>query len=375
MSFPASFTQAAYAWTVLHLLLSCSDPPGPDPLELWLSDRDAATAQIAALPEADRNLLVLRLAEAHPGETQGLCELASGPHAQRCQRMNERPHLWTPEVGTRAPTRWMLPADERWTSVPADSGDCADSTCLVTEAVEHAKQDELQLTAARCNAVPQARLQRDCYFQAAEYLGRLDQGLSLCKATGQLSAECAGHVVLGLNPTRHGEAMGLIEAAELGDAEAHVKALWWTHEVYRLDLLRLPEDLPPDALPHVHNREALGTRPLSQPNPNWTLLLPPEQDLDRVQMHPQRPELRPSSSDVELDRELAQLHTAAMLQTPDLTAVEAAAVHPDRLMRWSAALLLTRLAPEHALIETLASDEDPLVRERARMRPPPGLGG
>ena len=351
------------------LLLACTTTP-PDPVQLWEEDPGEARRLLEALPEDERALRVIQLVEQHPGDTTTLCALVEGSHRERCERFNQRAHL-TEERPQRTRRRevektgdWQLPPNPDWAELVPDMGECPDTTCLGEEARSLAKKGQLDEAARRCHALPIESVRQDCFFQAAEELGRLREALVLCRGAGSISQQCAGHVMFGMQRLPHEEALEAIAQAELGEVEVHVVALWWSHEVRRGQ-----QGLPPEAEPHLRNLHAMDQRELAQAEPVWVLLLPQERDLPRIPMGPGYPQLRPVAQDPQVDQRLAELFAGSMATEPELDALRAAAGDSEPLLRWAAALLLSHHAPGDPLIAQLAQDEEPLVAERAQARP------
>ena len=289
---------------------------------IWLLACQPAEVPLAELKEDERNLAVMAAMDEDPDPA--LCELASGVVKERCERMTERPHLH--EKVRRNPadsTLWRLP--------------------------------EKTLTLEVCEAHEAPKWVRDCYFEQAEAEPALTRALTLCRGAEGTSGQCASHVLMSRWEEPPEQVIPAIEAADLGDAEHPVVALYRAGHAERTDA---------GPVEFLNSSRALDGRELREAPPAWRRARPGE-DWTRIPIHSSRADVRPTVQDPAVDRVLAELF-AAYLTEPDPDALAAHAHHSEAVVRWSVALLLAEVAPHHPALEALAGDDDPRVAARAQ---------
>lgn len=309
-------------------LLACTQAP-VDPFETWATDPAQAVVQLEALPEDERGLVIMGLIEAHPGQTEALCPLASGVVRERCERLNSRPHLYEKERRTPpGTTLWRLPAPA-WT----DEDDPAPS----------------------CSSHAESKWVEDCYFEAAEAAEDLAFALTLCRGARATSGQCASHVLMPRWSDPPEQVLPAIDEA-LGADGGAVVALYWAGHAERASTAGTPQEF-------LNNTRALGGRPLREVPPAWRRVLDGE-DWRRIPIHSSRVDVRPSVEDSAVDRVLAELF-AEFLTTGRSQSIAAHAGHAEPVVRWSVALLLGQLDPGHAALSELQDDPDSRVAVRA----------
>ncbi|MDP2306604.1 MAG: hypothetical protein Q8P18_11335 [Pseudomonadota bacterium] len=202
----------------------------------WPTDQIGVTARIIALPDdLTRTVVVGRLGEAFPGRTAALCRsLPDELSRQRCQRLNDRPHLaFDPGahavVGAQAAASGGVPADEgplgarpagpRLAGLPEDRlplppsrgstpvpvSTCSDapdrSACLDETALHVAIEGDAARASDTCSLHAELRWADECRFNAAEQSVRERHGdayrgaAALCGAATTFTQECLVHVL------------------------------------------------------------------------------------------------------------------------------------------------------------------------------------
>lgn len=288
----------------------------------WPEDRAAVTARVAALPdEFTRMAVVSRLIETYPGETGGLCEaLPPGPSRQRCERLNDRPHLSiAPDAAGRgqgsrtgdipdrdaadaavapaAPSRPSFPEVSLALTPPASppedtcAGAADRSACLDQAALDATVAGDASAADVICARHAEARWADECRFAAAETAVRARHedaypaAARLCGASARFSQECWAHVLTRLPKRVQPVGAGLAKVrsaastarivrrtwAEAGDAvaDAHVGRFWALYfaNVYRYaeDPVGTPLDVyPEEAWPHVRAAAAVRLHALGR---------------------------------------------------------------------------------------------------------------
>lgn len=174
--------------------------------------------------------LIEQLAHAYPEQKVDICGVArsGSPAAERCDKMELRPHLYTGQKLVRSTDRDLsraapgpaesvpmradlpLPWDEGTLDKDAARGDCgADNTCVSDRARGLAEEGKGREAAEACVvAWPEGSSAREeCLFRVAETL--VDQGginvareaLALCNAAENIGRNCTQHVLIEAIPT------------------------------------------------------------------------------------------------------------------------------------------------------------------------------
>ncbi len=274
----------------------CQDPSCFTELAVqrWSTDPEGVAADIAALDVVAQEAVVLALVDAHPTSLNEICAgLPEGPAAKRCNKLTERPHLLggkanpdLREVGVPGLVDHTgieaLPSP--WTEVPPIQADCdmqVDS-CWNKRMVTAASTADPMKVAEVCNAVPNDRFRRECFFRGAETMAvqeararveRLPVATSLCLGAEDYNELCVrelGRAVARLappsdqeDPDAWKEAAAAVAAMERGlaqydatVAERVADRVWsaviWGAYNRAQAITGAPLDsLPPAATPHV----------------------------------------------------------------------------------------------------------------------------
>ncbi len=215
-------------------------------LATWEGDRAAAVEAVRALKEPiERLTVVAELGERHPGETQALCAgLPPGPSHERCQRMNDRPHLWKesspvapadPRAAPGPATNQLTPAAgiiSSFTDVPAMDSVCDGSAdrraCIEERARAAARSGAGRRVARLCGEFEPGRWRWECTFTATEAglvargRGFYAQSTDLCLLTGDFRSRCLAHGLIRLArpvpPASDGEARHWVNLVASADA-------------------------------------------------------------------------------------------------------------------------------------------------------------
>lgn len=180
----------------------------------WPEDPQATAEQIAALDDPiARMAVVLILAESHPGQTAALCDaLPEGPGRERCEQLNNRPHLFPPPAQTGGPPiprglrlEQATQLDNPWAARPPAQASCPDQGlargCQTDAAVAAAVRGELDAAASLCLAIAEPVWEAECFFMAAEAIVQADPStdlagpISLCAAAERFAPQCLNHLV------------------------------------------------------------------------------------------------------------------------------------------------------------------------------------
>lgn len=315
---------------MLLLLLSVACPgPCADAVCLgdaavhdWPTDSKGVTARVVALPdEMTRATVVSRLAEAYPGQTASLCTaLPRGVSQDRCQRLNNRPHLsfdpaapppppvvapvsggapaamGATATGVFGPKEHSLP-DAYIPVAPAtvDAALCAGvpdrPACLDAEAVKTVVNGDAAMASAICGEHPEARWADECRFHAAEEGVRIRHGrayaaaAAMCGVATSFTQECWVHILTWLPktvPPPEAGGRAIEDAVALAErvhaawsssgedvAALHVDRFWALYFTHAYQQTRAPDGTPlaayPEAAwPHVRAAAAMRMRELGQ---------------------------------------------------------------------------------------------------------------
>lgn len=380
------------------LLFACSQAPPPRD---WVAefDRDpqAVIAAVASLSDpVQQEAVVITLCEAYPGYTAELCPaLAPGAARERCERFNERPHLWS--ITTPAdPGKGRLGLPEtlmqRWADQAANSGTCGggDHGCLEENAARFAARGELEAVASVCKAFGDTRLVNDCFFSASEQVPMGDrlyaQAMLLCAGSGMYAHECHGHVLLRLAA----EGRAGVEAEALLAEEQRIRQFWDAHDAaFGTDAVDLywstimarqlgtlqpfPQPvlttLPDRLMPHL--RSAVALRVIEEARPiavAQSVFAGAPPSLRRAQLPPMMPEIRlwqtatphpeiqswiffndvrggrrPVHSDPDIDLHLAVMTAVAMKNPPRIDVLHALMEDERPVVQWGARSLLEEI--------------------------------
>ncbi len=281
----------------------------------WPGDREGVTARIAAIPDdMVRTTVVGRVSDAFPGQTRQLCKaLPKGVSRERCDRLNNRPHLsYDPnEPPERPPLEGAAGQQRKMATTPAgilgerehglpdvriaiipntpDAPLCVGSAdaaaCLDEEAGRAALLGEAGLADAICGRQSDARWADECRFQAAEQAVKRRSGkayataAALCGAATMFEQECYVHILTwvprqvwapnaGAMPAT--EATGVAKQIQIawipageGVGDRHVERFWAIYLARSYQLTDDPDGTPLSRFPSVawpHVRAAAATR-------------------------------------------------------------------------------------------------------------------
>ncbi len=243
----------------------------------------------------ERELTILQLVESAPGGTGDLCGmLPLGADQNRCNRLQERPHLWM-EKPARAVSRsgpdgglarpWPEPGGDvahPFADVGPALAQCPEThdrnACQEGEAFAAAREGDAAAVAARCAGMVGPTWGQECIFNATEQLvmewgcSRYPEAAGLCLEAGAFAANCQIHVVArlaGQPQGAHRDATSWDDWARCGetidaawrevdpDFTDSILARYWSDTSFRSVLDRptvsgaLFDVLPADAAPHV----------------------------------------------------------------------------------------------------------------------------
>jgi hypothetical protein len=235
---------------------------GEEAVAAWPTDPAAVTARVRALPdEFTRAAVVGALCEAYPGATGALCEaLPPGPGKDRCERLNNRPHLSVVPGGAAvgSASAGDVPRDRPGSAPGAEQGPppeasfpaailpmppaadvpdgCAESpdrgACLDAAALEAALDGDAGAANAVCGRHTEPRWADECRFAAAEGAVRKRRGsayeeaATLCGAATRFAQECWSHVLTRLPRTIPPSNAGAPRAKAAIDLAAKIRATW-----------------------------------------------------------------------------------------------------------------------------------------------------
>ncbi len=311
---------------LLLMLVACAGPCedatclGEAAVHDWPADPKGVTARVVALPdEMTRATVVSRLAEAFPGQTAGLCvALPRGVSQDRCQRLNNRPHLSfnpaaPPPPAAVAPVSGGAPAamgatatgvfgpkehslPDAYLPVPPATADPAlcsavadRSACLDAEAVKAVVDGNAALANGICGGHVQQLWADECRFHAAEEAVRIRHGrayaaaAAMCGVAPSFTQECWVHILTWLPktvPPPEARGRAVSDAVDLAErvhaawssqgedvAARHVDRFWALYFTHAYQQTRTPDGTPlvtyPEpAWPHVRAAAAMRMREL-----------------------------------------------------------------------------------------------------------------
>ncbi len=171
----------------------------------WVTRWPVEPTEVQAEIEAETNPLqkalgIAALTEAYPGQTMTLCMALDQPEARtRCERLNERPHLWVTKPKDN-PGLSSLPETQ------APDVDClsedTQAACRDRAARLSALQGRVDEARAHCNALSTPQWAGECLFQAAEFVVHRNSaagyavGAVLCEHAKPFATNCLNHLVL-----------------------------------------------------------------------------------------------------------------------------------------------------------------------------------
>lgn len=283
----------------------------------WGEDPAKVQAELGALPDPLAQVaLVQALAEAYPGKTGQLCStLPMGPGRERCQKLNERPHLWQIAVTSRSdqdasapqPTAPPAPGAEEqrmetdeetpevrrtlrpsvsvgspWADLQPRVVPCegAQKLCQTEAAWSAAMAGDAPAAEAACRGIDAPKWAYECIFQSAEMLqqtlraDRAADAIGLCLAATPYVNNCLLHLsrrLAALAPPAGSEDAADWAPLLTAATETHARIAAQDADLAKrfrdrllAEALRfaydgapsvtgLPFDrLPPEATPHIH---------------------------------------------------------------------------------------------------------------------------
>lgn len=278
----------SFVWV---LSLACSNDD-----EMWKSKLDQSWASspentFRELSEETNPIAVLAkvqyLIEKHPGTTSLLCPLLKEASSkERCERLNERPHLWTEKKQKQTKAHpFHDQAPKQLSCSPAQT----QHECISQQAIEAARLGNVQEVTKVCQNEQEEIWRGECYFSAAEALikRKLAHGYSdateLCLAADPFIENCHNHLILELAQlapssytSNKGDWRAVFSAANAVDsawtwrdeqAANQAKARLWSEAIGEAYAQAKPvtgdplEALPPELAPHI--RSAAARRLLS----------------------------------------------------------------------------------------------------------------
>ncbi|MBM74713.1 MAG: hypothetical protein CMK59_04885 [Proteobacteria bacterium] len=279
-------------------LLSCSNDQDRWKEDLKLQWASSPEQTIIDLSQDTNPIAVLAkvqfLIEQHPGKTSRLCPLLKDqPARKRCERLNERPHLWSkskqePSNISEHPFHKQAP---KALTCPSEQ---TAHECIAQQAMEAARFGNIQEVVKICENEQTATWRGECYFSSAEALIKrklahgYSQATELCFAADPFVENCHNHLILELaqlapsSYTPHKEDWQTIfSAANAVDSAwrwkdpqraENIKSRLWSEALGEAYAFSKPvsgdpvDALPKELLPHI--RSAATKRLLSIDSPD-----------------------------------------------------------------------------------------------------------
>ena len=210
--------------TLLVLLFACStsdSPQKPNYIAQWEKNKEEVIDLVAASTDSIEQLhIVMELSERYPGETQKLCPFIEDKNARkRCERINERPHLWS-TVRSEKETSLALKPQKQLTvalaKVEMREANCSDdearNNCIEQKASEASVHGNIKKAAGLCYGIADKKWRGECLFQAAESaLSRrgsfgYSDAVELCMVAKPFEQNCQSHLIMLLSssaPSAH----------------------------------------------------------------------------------------------------------------------------------------------------------------------------
>lgn len=226
-------------------LTACSTPEPtttPDYIAEWATNQSTVIERVAASTDPVEQLhIVMQLSEHYPGETEKLCPFIQDMNARkRCERINERPHLWS-SVRSQEETSLALKPKQKLTAAltkvePIDT-DCENNevrnSCIEQKAGEASVHGNIRKAAGICYGIEEQKWRGECLFQAAENaLSRRGafgyaEAVELCMVASPFEQNCQSHLIMLLSgnaPSSHSSDPK--DWAKLQSAANAVKSTW-----------------------------------------------------------------------------------------------------------------------------------------------------
>ena len=143
----------------------------------------------------ERLAIVENLQKSFPGQTEELCQVLPSSTREYCIERNKRPHLWMP-------VKEPVASRSKSTNVVATEGDdgCLDVACRIEMALESARRGRLSAVEKRC-ASSSIKDEHECLFATAERLvgtggvQHYNTGVEICRLAQTFSTNCQNHLI------------------------------------------------------------------------------------------------------------------------------------------------------------------------------------
>lgn len=151
---------------MLWLLSACTSANLEEELrEAFLRDPASGVLMAESIPDpVVRTATVMAVVESHPHRSRPLCRALPERHSrERCERINQRPHLWKQQPNQQSSKSYPPPSTEECTLSSHDT------TCRSAKAIKLAvKSTEKALS--ECAAIEEDQWRSECSFLVAEQL-------------------------------------------------------------------------------------------------------------------------------------------------------------------------------------------------------------
>ena len=209
------------------LLWGCSFSSEDISLDSFAHNPTVVIALLEKRESLERLEITMRLVEKYPEKAHLLCHLLEGEALVRCQKISERPHLWTE-------TKFESPSTPR---VEKISTQCTQGplfrSCVEQEIAKYLRKGEVEEVKGLCAHIEEEKWHFECLFGAAEQatLHRgahgYAEGVDLCLASGDFAVNCNNHLIMLLArkaPSAHsGEKK---DWSPVFSAEHAIRAAW-----------------------------------------------------------------------------------------------------------------------------------------------------
>jgi len=139
----------------------------------------------------------MALVETHPQEAHRLCSLLEGDAFRRCQKISERPHLWSEKKITTGSDVKKI-AKEQTTCRPGSMF----RTCIDSEIATVLRTGNVDQAKGLCANISEEKWRFECLFGAAEQVTKhrgthgYSQGVDLCLDAGTYVDNCLNHLIM-----------------------------------------------------------------------------------------------------------------------------------------------------------------------------------
>jgi hypothetical protein len=153
-------------------------------------------ARLRAQKPLSRLEAVMDLIESHPQEAMKLCPLLEGDAQERCQKISERPHLWTERKVENEHIEREEAVDTKCEKGPLFR------SCIDKEIVQVLRRGDIARVKGLCAHITDEKWHSECLFGAAEQatLHRgshgYAEGIELCISAGAFAQNCQNHLIM-----------------------------------------------------------------------------------------------------------------------------------------------------------------------------------